>query len=58
MLNEKNQIQNFILCLLRIYVIPFYYGSGSRTVINYGSGSAKFRNYGSYGSGSATLTTR
>ncbi len=25
-------------------MIPFYYGSDSRTIINYGSGSAKVRN--------------
>ncbi len=36
-LNEENQINNFILCVWENFVVPFYYGSG--TVINYGSGS-------------------
>jgi hypothetical protein len=52
MLNEGNQIHNFI------------FSSGSRTVINYGSSSgsdfltsygSKAKSYGSYGSGSTTL---
>jgi hypothetical protein len=42
MLNEGNQIHNFILCVCeRTFVIPFY--SGSVTIINYGSGSGSLR---------------
>ncbi len=52
MLNEGNQIHSFILW---IFVISFYYGSGSGsgTVINYGSGSDFLARYGS-GSGSGS----
>jgi hypothetical protein len=42
MFNEGNQIPYTVS--VRTFVIPFYYGSDSRTVINYGSGSAKVRN--------------
>jgi hypothetical protein len=44
MLNEGNQIpvHNFKLSV-GTFVIPFLYGSGSGTVINYGSGSAQVR---------------
>jgi hypothetical protein len=37
---------------VRTFVIPFYYGSGSGTVINYGSRSSTAI---SYGSGSGTI---
>jgi hypothetical protein len=48
MLNEGNQMHNFIPCL-RTIVIPFYYGSGSGsgTVFNYDSGSNFLARYGS-----------
>ncbi len=36
-------------------MIAFYYGPGSRIVINYGS--AKAKTYGSYGSGSGSKKT-
>ncbi len=29
---------------VQTFVIPFYHGSGSGTVMNYGSGAAKVRN--------------
>jgi hypothetical protein len=42
MLNEGNQIHNFILCLfVRTFVILFYYGSGSDFLTSYGSGSTR-----------------
>jgi hypothetical protein len=46
MLNEGNQMQNFILCVCEYLcdTIPFSYGSG--TVINYGSGSDFLKSYG------------
>ncbi len=42
------------------FVIPFYYGSGTGTVINYGSGSAspKAKSFGSYDSGSGSTTLK
>jgi hypothetical protein len=39
MLNEENQIHNFILCVSENFCEPFYYGSGSDFLTSYGSGS-------------------
>jgi hypothetical protein len=47
-LNEGNQIIKYTILycvIVRTFVIPFYYGSG--TVINYGSGSDFLTSYGS-----------
>ncbi len=44
MINEGNQKHNFILCVVRFFVIQLYYGS--ETVINYG-GSDFLTRYGS-----------
>jgi hypothetical protein len=48
-LNEGNQIHNLLLCVVRNFVIRFYYDF--ETVINYGSGSDFLTSYDS-GSGS------
>jgi hypothetical protein len=67
-LNEGNQIpytKQFYIVSVRTFVFPYYYGFGSRTVINYfsGSGSDFLTSYvpvplvkGS-GSGSTTLVS-
>ncbi len=56
MLNEGNQIPNFISSSGSGTVIN--YGSGSDFLTSYGSGSGsnKSKNYGSYGSGSGSTT--
>jgi hypothetical protein len=45
MLNEGNQIYNFILWICENLCDTIYYGS--RTLINYGSGSDFLKSYGS-----------
>jgi hypothetical protein len=58
MLNEGNQIHNFISSSGSGTVIN--YGSGSDFLVNYGSGSGsgstRQKSYGSYGSGSGSTT--
>ncbi len=41
MLNEGNQIHNFMLWFVRTFVIPLYYGAGSDFLTSYESGSAR-----------------
>jgi hypothetical protein len=42
-LNEGNQIHNFILCVCENFcdTVPFYYGSDSDLLTSYGSGSTQ-----------------
>ncbi len=47
-MNEVNY--TILYCVLRTFVILFYYGSGSANVRN-----QKVKSYGSYGPGTATL---
>ncbi len=56
MLNEENQIHNFIPSSGTGIVINYGSGSGSDFLTSYGSGSAESKSDGSYGSGSGTTT--
>ncbi len=59
MKNVKKEVKytQFYTVSVRTFVIPFYYGSGSGTLINYGTGSAAAKSYGSYDFGAGSATT-
>jgi hypothetical protein len=48
----------YCVCEKFCFVIPFYYGSRTGTVISYGSRSAAAKSYGSYGFGSTGGTVK
>jgi hypothetical protein len=56
MLNEGNQIHNFISNSVSGTVINYGSGSGSDFLTSFGSGSTSQKRYGSYGSGSGSTT--
>jgi hypothetical protein len=56
MLNEGNQIHNFISSSGTGTEIKYGSGSGSDFLTSYGSGSAKSKSYGSNGSGFGSTT--
>ncbi len=56
MLNEGNQIHNFIQVSSSGSGTVINYGSGSDFLTSYSSGSTSQKSYGSYGSGSGSTT--